>query len=186
MSLFVLLAIALGLAMDAFAVAIACSVALGEVSRRQTFRLAFHFGIFQALMPVIGWAAGKTVAGYIEAWDHWVAFTILSIIGLRALVGALGKEGDLRPRIDPTRGFSLVMLSIATSIDALAVGLSFAMLQVEIWYAAMIIGVVAAGMTILGLALGCRLGALFGRRMEAVGGVVLIAIGVNILIEHLG
>jgi len=182
-----MLIIALGLAMDAFAVAIATSIVLGgAVSRRHVFRLAFHFGLFQAFMPVIGWAAGTTVASHIEAWDHWVAFGLLTAIGVRAIAGSFNGKDETRRPGDPTRGISLVVLSVATSIDALAVGLSFAMLQVVIWTPVALIGVVAVLMTMVGLALGIRLGALFGRRMEAVGGLVLIAIGVKILIEHLG
>jgi len=186
MSLAVLLVVALGLAMDAFAVAIATSIALGDVSRRQTFRLAFHFGLFQALMPVIGWSAGRTVADHIQAWDHWVAFAILAVIGLRSIIRAFSDHKEERQHDDPTRGLSLIMLSVATSIDALAVGLSFAMLRVDIWYAVLVIGMVAGGMTVLGLALGTRIGALFGRRMEAIGGLVLVAIGIKILVEHIG
>ena len=181
-----MLIIALGLAMDAFAVAIATSIVLGgAVSGRHVFRLAFHFGLFQALMPILGWAAGTTVAAHIEAWDHWVAFGLLAVIGVRAIAGSLGGGSETRRPGDPTRGVSLVVLSVATSIDALAVGLSFAMLQVAIWTPVAGLGVGAAVMTMLGLALGSRLVPRFGKRMEAVGGLVLIAIGIKILIEHL-
>lgn len=179
-----LLLIALGLAMDAFAVAIASSVVLGNVTGRQVFRLSFHFGLFQAVMPIIGWAAGRTVVEYVKAWDHWAAFALLAFIGIRAIRGSLRETEDPRMR-DPTRGMTLVLLSVATSIDALAVGLSFAMLEVSIWIPVLVIGAVAAAMTVLGLALGRRLGPLFGKRMEMVGGLVLIAIGVKILVEHL-
>ncbi len=133
MDLIVLFGIAIGLAMDAFAVSIAVSVTLGGTSRRQTFRLAWHFGLFQALMPIIGWIAGRSVRPLIESWDHWLAFALLTIVGGRMILEAV-RGGDREGRSsDPTRGWSLVVLSIATSIDALAIGLSFAALGVEVW-----------------------------------------------------
>ncbi|NOZ02255.1 MAG: manganese efflux pump [Deltaproteobacteria bacterium] len=180
-----LISIALGLAMDAFAVAIGTSIVLVRVTPRQRFRLAFHFGLFQAMMPVIGWAAGSTVEGAINAWDHWVAFGLLAFIGTRSIVQSFRHRSEEQGPVDPTRGASLVVLSVATSIDALAVGLSFGVLGVAIWTPALVIGLVAAAMTLLGIALGSRLGALFGRRMEAVGGLVLLLIGAQILWEHL-
>jgi len=176
--------IALGLAMDAFAVAIASSITLGSVSVRQIFRLAFHFGLFQAMMPVLGWLAGRSVAEVVGKWDHWAAFALLAFIGMRAIRAALSQEEE-ETVPDPTRGLSLVMLSVATSIDALAVGLSFAMLHIRIWYPALVIGVVAATMTTLGMLLGTRLGSKFGRNTEIAGGLILILIGLNILVRHL-
>lgn len=170
--------------MDAFAVAIASSVSLGRVSGRQTFRLAFHFGFFQAMMPVLGWFAGLSVARYIESWDHWVAFGLLAIIGGKAVMGALQEEDEDVPKADPTRGLMLVTLSVATSLDALAVGLSFAMLKIRIWWPAVIIGLVAGAFTTVGMQIGSRLGARFGRRMEVAGGLVLIGIGLKIVADH--
>lgn len=170
--------------MDAFAVAVATSVLLRRVSGRQVFRLAWHFGLFQAMMPLIGWFAGRSVVTLVSAYDHWVAFAILSIIGARAIHSAFSGE-DPAQRGDPTRGLSLIVLSIATSIDALAVGLSFAMLNVRIWYPAAVIGLVAMTMTTLGMLWGSRLGEKFGRGVEILGGVVLIGMGLHILISHL-
>lgn len=186
MSVWLVLGIALGLAMDAFAVAIATAVVLGGVSQRQTFRLAFHFGLFQFLMPVLGWLAGTTVESYIRDYDHWVAFGLLSAVGGKAIWEGVQKEDEeARDTSDPTKGISLIVLSIATSIDALAVGLSFSLLVESIWYPSVVIGLVAAGMTFLGLRLGARLGERFGKRMELVGGLVLFGIGIKILVEHL-
>jgi manganese efflux pump family protein len=185
MSTATLLLIAVGLAMDAFAVALGTSVVLAPVSRRQVFRLGFHFGLFQALMPILGWAAGLTIAEAIHHWDHWVAFGLLALVGGRAIyAGLVGSDAD-SPRADPTRGLSLVVLSLATSIDALAVGLTFAMLRVAIWYPAVIIGLITGVLTTLGMLIGSRLGARFGRGMELLGGIVLVAIGVRILVGHL-
>ncbi|MGC8834838.1 MAG: manganese efflux pump MntP family protein [Armatimonadota bacterium] len=181
-----LLGIAFGLAIDAFAVAIASSVMLRKVSPRQIFRLSFHFGLFQALMPVIGWLVGFGFQRWVAPFDHWIAFGLLAFIGGKAIWAAVsGEDRDEDGlRGDPTRGLSLVMLSLATSIDALAVGISFAMLKVKILYPSAIIGVVACAMTILGMQIGGRLGMKFGRRMEVVGGLVLISIGVKIVLEH--
>ena len=179
-------AIAVALAMDAFAVAIAAGVSLKNVSFRQTFRLSWHFGLFQAMMPVIGWMAGLSVRAYIERFDHWVAFGLLVFVGGHMIKEAVHKDDDDTPRTDPTKGLTLVMLSIATSIDALAVGLSISLLNVSIWTPVLIIGIVAGLFTIVGLQLGKRVGAAerVSHYAEITGGVVLFAIGVNILREH--
>lgn len=187
MSPFETLVIAVALAMDAFAVSVVAGVSLKRVSRRQTLRLAWHFGLFQGLMPLIGWWAGLLARGAIEAWDHWVAFGLLAFIGTRMLIGGLrADEEKLRDRLDPTRGWPLVVLSLATSIDALAVGLSLAMLRVSAWGPALVIGLVAAAFTGLGL----HLGACFGRRLritgysEVLGGLLLLLVGLRVLRDH--
>lgn len=170
--------------MDAFAVSIASSICLGTVTPRQVFRLAFHFGLFQAFMPVIGWLAGRELYSLISRWDHWVAFILLAFVGGKAIHGALSGGDETANREDPTRGLSLLILSVATSIDALAVGLSFAALQVAIWMPVLVIGVVAAAFTVAGMLAGCRLGRKFGKRMEMAGGLVLIGIGLQIVVKH--
>ena len=180
-----ILAVALALAMDAFAVAIASSVTLRRVSARQSFRLSFHFGLFQFLMPVVGWLAGVELVRWLSAYDHWAAFGLLSFIGAKMIVESRRKEKGKAPSADPTRGVTLVVLSVATSMDALAVGLSFGMLHVAVWAPAVIIGLVAAGATLVGLRIGARLGERFGRRMEVLGGLVLVAIGIAIVVEHM-
>jgi putative Mn2+ efflux pump MntP len=182
-----LLGIAVGLAMDAFAVAIATGIVLGAVSGRQTFRLAFHFGLFQFLMPVVGYLAGMTVERYIEGYDHWLAFVLLGYIGGKMVFeGGWGHGEEANGGKDPTRGISLVLLSVATSIDALAVGISLGVLRTEgIVYPGVVIGLVACTFTAAGLHLGKRLGAAFGRRMEVVGGFVLVGIGLKIVLDHL-
>jgi putative Mn2+ efflux pump MntP len=125
------------------------------------------------------------VAEYIAPVDHWIAFGLLAFIGGKMVYEALKHSDEEAEACDPTKGWRLVMLSIATSIDALAVGLSLALLGVSIWYPAIVIGIVAGVLTVVGMELGKRFGALLGRRMEVVGGLILIAIGVKILIEHL-
>lgn len=186
MQFFNICAIAIALAMDAFAVSIAAGVSLKKVSLRQAFRLSWHFGLFQAMMPVIGWSAGMTVRTRIEAYDHWVAFGLLAFVGGGMLKSAFGHETKEKKTKDPTRGLTLVMLSTATSIDALAVGLSIAILKVSVWMPALVIGIVAGLFTVAGLQIGQRIGSAdrLSLYAEAVGGVVLLAIGLNILREH--
>jgi manganese efflux pump family protein len=185
MNLLTVLALAVGLAMDAFAVAVATGVSLKSVTGRQTFRLAFHFGLFQALMPVAGWAGGLAVARRLESVDHWIAFALLTGVGGKMLWEALAGKGEAS-RSDPTKGLSLIVLSVATSLDALAVGLSLSLLKVSIWGPSLIIGLVCAGFTLAGLRLG-RVAASTARlehAAEVLGGLVLIAIGVRILFAH--
>jgi putative Mn2+ efflux pump MntP len=185
LSFLAILAVAVGLAMDAFAVSLGIGLKQCRVSTRTTLRLAWHFGFFQFFMPILGWLAGLTFARWITGVDHWVAFGLLAAIGGKMIYEALWGDEEKRAATDATRGSSLVVLSVATSIDALAVGLSLALLGVQIWYPAVIIGVVAFGFTAAGLHLGCRFGTLLGKRMEIVGGLILIGIGVRILFEHL-
>ena len=184
MDLIVLLGIALGLAMDAFAVSIAVSVAIASISKRQVFRLAWHFGLFQALMPIVGWLAGSTVRPLIESWDHWLAFVLLAAVGGRMIIEARRVDDHESQARDPTRGWSLIILSIATSIDALAVGLSFAALGIEVWIPAVIIGITACAATVIGTIGGKALGLRFGSRMALIGGIVLIVIGCWIVFKH--
>jgi len=176
--------IAVALAMDALAVSIAAGVIIPQLNYRHVFRLAFHFGLFQFMMPVIGWFAGRTVSIYISSYDHWIAFALLTIIGIKMLWESQGAH-EPQKRGDPTRGMLLLMLSLGTSIDALAVGLSMAFLQVSIWTPSIIIGLVAATFTALGICFGSRIGRRFGKVAEVVGGLILLGIGVRILISHL-
>lgn len=186
MSFPVLLAIALGLAMDAFAVAVAGSATLGSVSSRQVFRLSFHFGLFQALMPALGWLGGSKLEHFLAPWDHWVAFGLLATIGVRAITQALwGPPAEEKPRKDPTRGVTMVALSVAVSMDALAVGVSLGVLREPLLLPVVLIGLVTGGMTIVGMRLGSRVGVAFGRTVEVLGGLGLIGIGCQILYTHM-
>jgi len=178
-----LLLLALSLALDAFAVSIAAGLAVAPVTLRHTFRMAFHFGLFQFLMPVLGWFVGSQVADYVQPWDHWVAFGLLSFIGGKMFREAR-REKNPNSRIDPTRGWSLVLLSLATSIDALAVGLVMALSGVSVWFPGAVIGVVATTLSAVGIVFGGRLGTRWGQRAEVAGGCVLVAIGAKILVEH--
>lgn len=186
MTLWNIIAIAVALAMDAFAVALAAGIHLGRIDFRQNFRLAWHFGLFQALMPIMGWAAGLTIRAQIENYDHWVAFGLLLFVAQGMLREAFKQGTAERAPKDPTRGATMVMLSVATSLDALAVGLSLSMINVSIWRPALMIGIVAAAFTTLGLHLGKRISkaTLIRRYADGTGALVLIAIALNILREH--
>ncbi len=175
--------IAIGLGMDAFAVAIGTGVTIGKLSFGPVFRLSFHFGFFQFLMPVIGWLAGRTVSGYMAEYDHWIAFGLLLLVGSKMISDSF-REGEVK-RSDPTRGLTLVILSVATSIDALAVGLGLAFLNTGILYPSIVIGIIAFLMTIAGMVFARGLGRLLGRKVEIFGGILLIGIGIKVLIEHL-
>jgi putative Mn2+ efflux pump MntP len=183
MSFWYLMGIALGLAMDAFAVSLASCCRLPRVNVGHVVRLALTFGFFQFLMPVIGWFAGRGFSRWLTAVDHWVAFGLLALIGGKMLWESFRhSEG---PAQDPTRGWMLLTLAVATSIDALAVGLSLAFLDESIWWPSIVIGIVAAVLTAIGAVFGSRLGRRFGVWAERFGGLVLIGIGVRILLSHL-
>lgn len=185
MDLLTLLGTALALALDAFAVAAAVAATVPEASFRHAFRLAWHFGLFQFFMPVLGWWGGSMVARYLSAVDHWIAFGLLWFIGVRMIRGSLDPKEDCAETRDPTRGWSLVGLAVATSIDALAVGLSLALLRVSIWFPSVVIGVVALALTAVGFALGRSIGHRLGQWAERVGGAVLMLVGARILVQHL-
>lgn len=178
--------IALGLSADCFAVSIAGSVSIGNTLKSTGLRIALSFGVFQAGMTVLGWFAGSTVIDYIAPFDHWLAFGLLGFIGGKMIWDSFhGNESEERKSAGITRLPVLLTLSVATSIDALAVGLSFAFLKVNLLMAAITIGLTAFVITLFGLVIGKRVGKLFGERAELIGGIVLIAIGIRILIEHL-
>ena len=186
MQFLTVLIIAVALAMDVFAVSIATGVVLKRVDVRQTFRMAWHFGLFQAVMPIIGWSAGLTVRSFIEKYDHWAAFALLSFVGLHMIREAFKEDNEISVQKDPTRGMVLIILSVATSIDALTVGFSFSLLKVSIWIPAVIIGIVSILFSIIGLKIGKGLGELsfVSKYAEISGGIVLILIGVKILYKH--
>jgi putative Mn2+ efflux pump MntP len=176
-----LFAVAISLSLDAFAVATIAGITLGTPSRRQCFRLSFHFGMFQALMLAAGWFVGSAVVRLLHGLDAWVAFALLALVGGNIIRNAFRGEVGKRRKIDPTRGWDLVFLSVGTSLDALAVGISLAMVNTQIFRSALAVGLVSYGMTLLGMGIGQRIGTLWGRRAELLGGVVLILIGLNIL-----
>ena len=182
-----IIVIAVALAMDAFTVAIAVGISLNHVNLRQTFRLSWHFGFFQAVMPVIGWSMGISVRSAIEMYDHWIAFALLAYVGGNILKEAFQPETKKKQMLkDPTKGMTLVILSIVTSIDALAVGFSISILNISIIFPAIVIGCFATLFTIMGLYIGKTVGSSSRLSMsaECIGGIVLLLIGVNILVDH--
>ena len=183
MTWYVLVIIAIGLSMDAFAVSVTAGLVIDRVRFPHVFRLAFAFGFSQFAMPVAGWFAGQKLAGYIGEWDHWVAFGLLTVIGIKMFVESFSRREE--PRTDPSQGWTLVVLAVATSVDALAVGISLALLGVSVWMPALVIGAVTASLSASGVLLGKRFSRRAGPWIEAVGGCVLVAIGLKILIEHL-
>jgi len=186
MNLFFVIPVALALGMDAFAVSIVLSVLPGGLKKRQILRLAVFFGFFQFLMPLVGWLAGQGFLDYIRDVDHWVAFGLLFFIGGKMLVESF-RHGSSAKKVsgDPTKGVTLILLSVATSIDAFAVGLSFAALEQKIFFPSLIIGGVAFALTYFGTRLGPVFGKIAGKRAELLGGLILIFIGIKILMEHL-
>ncbi|OGO43630.1 MAG: hypothetical protein A2137_05515 [Chloroflexi bacterium RBG_16_58_8] len=148
-------------------------------------RVALSFGLFQAFMTLVGWLAGRTVIGFISPYDHWLAFLLLAFVGGRMVWESFRDKDPGGKRTDITRWGLLLALSVATSLDALAVGLSFAFLKVNISLASLIIGLVALAVTGIGFALGKKLGAVVGKRAEVVGGAILIVIGLRILLENI-
>ena len=189
MTLPAILIISVALAMDAFAVAVASGIRLQCLHGSQVARMAGVFGFFQFLMPVLGWFVGLSVQQYIEAYDHWVAFGLLAFVSLRMLKEAWESRGRSEKdaeSADPTSGCTLLFLGIATSIDALAVGLSMAVLGTDIWVPALIIGVVCFCITAFGMHLGRWVGRAgrLGDKAVALCGIVLLCIGLNILHEH--
>ena len=184
MSLLSVLLIAVGLAMDALSVAVGLSLKFKWVSLRQFFRLSFHFGFFQFLMPILGWSAGIRLGPFIRDYDHWAAFLLLTFIGIK-LIKEPGSETDYGKIKDPTRGRWLILLSLATSMDALVVGVSLSFIGVSIWLPSVIIGIVAALFTLFGMYFGGKLRGKTTGYLEKAGGIILIGIGVKILVEHL-
>ena len=184
MSFLEILMMAVGLAIDSFSVALGASASGHGIDVRSALRLAFHLGLFQFMMPVVGWYLGFSVARIISSFDHWIAFGLLILVGGRMIWAGFRDDVETYDT-NPSRGFTLVLLSVATSIDALAVGLSLAMLGVSIWYPSLVIGIVTGLISLSGIPLGARLGKLIGKRMGIVGGLILAFIGLRILFTHL-
>lgn len=184
MTLIAIILTAIGLAMDTFAISIASGMTVKKTKFRHAVRMALSFGIFQAVMPVIGWLAGWGIKDFIEHIDHWIAFGLLSFIGIKMIYESTKLE-KMEERNEFLAFGTLMMLSLATSIDALAVGLTFAFLHIHIITPIMIIGAVTFLLSLTGFYIGDKFGHFFEKRIEALGGVVLIAIGIKILLQHL-
>jgi len=179
------LIIAVGLAADCFAVAFSGSISMQRVTTFQISRTALSFGFFQAIMPVLGWLLGRTVVDIIADYDHWIAFALLAFIGGKMIWESFKAESNRPAGTDITKGFTFLIMSVATSIDALAVGLTFAFLEVNIIMASTTIGITAFLLTVIDFLAGRKAGKLMVKRAEAIGGIILIVIGLRILLTHL-
>lgn len=186
MGLLSLIFLAVGLAMDAFAVSIALGLKIPVKDKwKIALKAGLFFGIAQGGMPLIGWLLGNGFSSYIEKFDHWIAFILLAVIGGKMIYEAISPEADGNDEVD-TGMKRMFILAIATSIDALAVGISFAFLNVNIISAVLIIGVITLVTSAIGVIIGKIFGDLFAGKAEVIGGVILILIGLKILLEHLG
>ncbi len=182
-----LLAIAVALSMDALAVCVTTGITLGRPTLGQYIRMPLAFGAFQFFMPLLGYALGCSVRAYVEHWDHWIAFVLLAFIGCNMIREAVwGGDDEDGPKKDPTRGWTIVLLAIATSLDAMAVGFSIALFNASILVPSIVIGIVCACISFTGVVVGAWVGRIdFIRKVSGVGGgLVLLSIGVHILIEH--
>jgi putative Mn2+ efflux pump MntP len=179
-----ILLIALALSADCFAVALSGSIYIQTISLTPILRTAGTFGVFQAIMAALGWLAGHSVVSLISSYDHWLAFILLALIGGRMIWESFHHK-EKRKQVDISKGILLVTLAVATSIDALAVGLSFAFLNVNIVAACFIIGAIAFGVTIAGFMLGIKVKTFVGKYAEVTGGVILIVIGFRVLFSHI-
>jgi putative Mn2+ efflux pump MntP len=170
--------------MDAFAVSIVSGAAYKQLKIKHAFRLAVFFGGFQALMPLIGSLAGLSIKQYIANYDHWVAFALLSAVGCKMVYESSKIKPDDK-NFDPSNIFTLLILSIATSIDALTVGITLPLLALSLIKAVIIIGLITFLLSYIGVSVGRKFGHFFESKIEALGGLVLIALGAKILLEHL-
>ena len=184
MELLTVLLIAVGLAMDALAVSLCKGMAMRNPGPKSMVIVGLWFGVFQGVMPVIGYLLGSSMYDLISDYDHWIAFGLLLLIGLNMIVESFSKEEE---KVDADISFwTMFVLAVATSIDALAVGISLAMDGSDIVSSAIIIGVVTMPISIMGVKIGAKVGDAFGKRAELLGGIILIAIGLKIVLEHLG
>lgn len=184
MDLFSTMVLAVGLSMDALAVSISAGITLKEIKWTQALKIGLFFGVFQAIMPLIGWLAGTGFRSLIRNIDHWIAFGLLSAIGGKMIIESFKKDCNA-PKTNPLNNYVLLGLAVATSIDALAAGVSFGLLKLNILTVITIIGSITFALSTLGARTGKHLGCHFGERVELLGGIVLIGIGVKILIQHL-
>ena len=183
MGFYYIIVIAVGLAMDTFAFSIASGATYKQLKIRHTLQMAGFFGGFQAIMPVIGAWAGLGFKNYIAGYDHWVAFALLAVIGGKMIYESF-KIKDTQKNNCPTNITVLLVLSVATSIDALATGITLTLVSASIYVAALIIGLVTFILSLVGVMLGKKFGHIFENKIEALGGVILIALGVKISLEH--
>ncbi len=187
MGFFEIFLIGIGLSADAFSVAVCKGLNMRKLNLKHTYIIALFFGGFQAIMPLIGYLLGTNFADYIEAFDHWIAFVLLGFIGGKMAIEAIrDKDDDEEEKTDVLKIGELTVMAIATSIDALAVGITFAFLKVNILLSVLLIGVTTFALSLGGVLIGNKFGAKYKSKAELAGGIILVLIGVKILLEHLG
>lgn len=185
MDLLTLCIVSVSLAMDAFTVSIAKGLCMKTHIKKQAFTMALTFGVFQAVMPLIGWFAGTYFEALISSIDHWIAFGLLGLIGIKMIIEAVKDDEDEADVCEILTFKKLMILGVATSIDALAVGISFSLLDVNIWVAIALIGTITFVLSYLGALFAQKVGSRFGKYAEMTGGAILVLIGLRILISHL-
>lgn len=181
-----LLLISISLGLDAFSVALAFGLCKADCTVQSKLRIALSFGFFQFIMPIIGYLIGSSIASLVDKWDHWIVFTVLSLIGLKMILEGLEKKNNKKKGEDISKGIPLLIASVATSIDALAVGFSIAFLPYNLILSSVIIGVVTFLMSYAGAQFGSKLGSQFIKKPEWIGGIALILLGLKFLLEGFG
>ncbi len=176
--------IAIGLSFDTFAVSVTTGLTISHIRFWQGIRIAIILAFFQALMPFIGWLIGKQVENLISNYDHWIAFGLLSILGIKMIYESFSKDEENK-KFNPLIIWVVIGMAVATSIDALVVGVSFAFIEINIYWSLLIIGFVTFLVSMIGMLLGKKVGSKLGKRMEIIGGIILIGIGLKILLSHL-
>lgn len=184
MNLYEIILISIGLAMDAFAVSICKGLSMKKINWKSTIIIAIYFGLFQAIMPVFGYLLGSSFSVIVQKLDHWIAFILLAIIGGNMIKES--KDDETEKRNDKVDFKTMILLAIATSIDALAVGVTFAFFEVNIFLSIIIIGLITFSLSFVGVIIGNKFGDKFQNKAEFIGGMILIIIGLKILLEHLG
>ena len=179
--------IGVGLSADAFSVAVCKGLNMRKLNLKHAYIIALFFGVFQAVMPLIGYFLGTSFSSYIESFDHWIAFALLAFIGGKMIVEVIReKDDEAEEQTDVLKIGELTVMAVATSIDALAVGITFAFLKVNILFSVILIGVTTFALSLLGVIIGNKFGAKYESKAELAGGIILVLIGVKILMEHLG
>ncbi len=184
MQIITLLFLAMSLCVDSFAVSISCGLIITNITFWKASRIGFSLAFFQALMPVIGWLIGKKIELLFSSFDYWFTFALLVIIGARMIFESLRKDKKAKKKINPLDLKVLIGMSIATSVDALVVGISFAFISINLYLMSFIIGSTTFFFSMLGILFGKKIGTRFGNKMEIIGGIILIVIGIKILAEH--
>lgn len=190
MDILVLIGIAIGLSIDAFTVSVTNSTIIKNLGLKHGLRMSIFFGFFQMIMPIIGWAAGLTFSQYIQSFDHWIAFSLLALVGGRMIWAGVfdNKQSDTannQNNKDCRHLPTLLVLSIATSIDAMAVGLSFALIKISVIFPSIIIGIITFFMSLTGYFIGKKIGEKLNLKLDIIGGLILIAIGIKIVFDHI-